>query len=341
MPLISFCVPTYNRSAKSFELVSEILSFQSSDIEVIVLDNASTDNTKELLKKIVDPRFKYFKNDISILGPQNIIKSLTLGSGKFSFLCLDKDFVKTPNLIKLINILEKNSDLAFGYCKLNTNEDAGFKLFNAGFDSLYHMAYLSAHPTGMFYKSDYLKKLSILNQIFQNNTIFGFYPDILNAELATLGKSIIIESPIFFTETKEDCANTLSFTFKSNSDLFFSPKKRYETLVHYVTHILQIHNLTKISKYKLIKKVFLNELNNATLGFKSILKDKEVCLHYYIKTRELSNFELLKIYLHFNIKFLFEKNEINPFIKIKIIIESILINTVTIIKNKQKNLFEI
>jgi glycosyltransferase involved in cell wall biosynthesis len=324
MTLVSFSIPTYNRSTKTYNLVKEILSFQSNDIEVLVLDNASTDNTGEILSTIKDSRFKYFKNNISIMGPHNIIKSLTMASGTFTFLCLDKDFIKTEHLNKLINILKHKSDLSFGFCKLNLFSESIFQFYEKGFDSLFNMCYLSPHPTGMFYRTEYLINLKFLDKIYNNKNIFGFYPDIINAELSLMGSSIVINSPIFFTESRKECASTLSHTFKLNSDLFFTPNKRLETLFHYSNHICQNDTLTYYLKYQLLKKVFVNELNQATIGFKTILNDKEVCLHYYIKSREISKTELVKIYLRFNIGYLLKNNNPNIFYKIFIITHKVI-----------------
>ena len=56
---LSFCIPTYNRASSVCRLVADILSCRDSGIEVVVLDNGSTDDSLSLLQaiKMKDCRF--------------------------------------------------------------------------------------------------------------------------------------------------------------------------------------------------------------------------------------------------------------------------------------------
>lgn len=60
-PAISFLVCTRNRSQTVYECVLELLASPRNDIEVVVRDNCSTDNTLELLNKISDSRLSIHK----------------------------------------------------------------------------------------------------------------------------------------------------------------------------------------------------------------------------------------------------------------------------------------
>ena len=48
-PIISICIPTYNRKDKVYELVSNILKYKGNEIEVAVLDNLSKNNSNACL----------------------------------------------------------------------------------------------------------------------------------------------------------------------------------------------------------------------------------------------------------------------------------------------------
>ena len=50
-PLFSIIIPTYNRSSDLVRCLNSLVSQNFKDFEVIVCDNASTDNTKEVVKK--------------------------------------------------------------------------------------------------------------------------------------------------------------------------------------------------------------------------------------------------------------------------------------------------
>lgn len=105
-PLLSICIPTYNRCDIVYQCVMECLAFPYDWIEVVVTDNCSTDKTTEMLRSIHDPRFRYFRNDRNI-GYINFSVSLINGSGKFCLLLSDEDVFVDTNWLKLKSQLEK------------------------------------------------------------------------------------------------------------------------------------------------------------------------------------------------------------------------------------------
>jgi glycosyltransferase involved in cell wall biosynthesis len=65
-PQLSILVPTYNYGRFLGDALESILSQSFGDYELIVIDNASTDNTREVMQKYNDPRIEY------IVNPQNM-----------------------------------------------------------------------------------------------------------------------------------------------------------------------------------------------------------------------------------------------------------------------------
>ena len=49
MPLVSIIVPTYNRLPILKETIDSVLSQHFTDLELIVVDDGSTDNTSEIV----------------------------------------------------------------------------------------------------------------------------------------------------------------------------------------------------------------------------------------------------------------------------------------------------
>ncbi|MEI6079455.1 MAG: glycosyltransferase family A protein [bacterium] len=60
--LVSVIIPTYNRAALLARAVQSVLSQTYKDLELIIVDDGSIDNTKELVQELVasDQRIKYF-----------------------------------------------------------------------------------------------------------------------------------------------------------------------------------------------------------------------------------------------------------------------------------------
>ncbi len=62
IPMISVIIPTFNREDKIIEAVNSVLAQTYHKLEVIIVDDGSTDNTENVVKKyITDPRVKYIK----------------------------------------------------------------------------------------------------------------------------------------------------------------------------------------------------------------------------------------------------------------------------------------
>src|SRR6218665_334920 len=58
---ISIIIPTYNRAHLIEKTILSILNQTSSNFEVIVVDDGSTDNTEEVVSKFLSETFRYFK----------------------------------------------------------------------------------------------------------------------------------------------------------------------------------------------------------------------------------------------------------------------------------------
>lgn len=319
-PVISICIPTYNRCDKVIELVKDILKYEGDEIEVVVLDNLSTDSTKFLFDKIVDNRLSYVRNEKNIGGIRNIFKSLVIGNGEYCFLCLDKDRIDYQRIGDLISRL-KTSNVLFGHCILNSLQEKADVVFEKGFHSVYNMSYLSAHPSGMFYKTEVLKKLPVIKQILNENKKFGFYTELVNAQMSILGESKIINLPVFYTETKEDCGKIKSFTYTNENEIFFFPVKRTEEFFIYIENLYSL-DLKIEKKNKVLKKIFFKSLLACTLDFKRILNDSAICDHYFVSTRKVSFLELIKNDILFCKAFVKSKLPVNIFLKLSICIIS-------------------
>ena len=66
-PLFSICIPTYNRSNELKRCIESIISqdgFDDVNVEIIISDNCSTDNTDEVVKPYIlkYKNIKYYRN---------------------------------------------------------------------------------------------------------------------------------------------------------------------------------------------------------------------------------------------------------------------------------------
>jgi len=57
--LVSIILPTYNRSSFIKDSVNSLISQTYQNIEIIVVDDGSTDNTKHIIEQFSDGKIKY------------------------------------------------------------------------------------------------------------------------------------------------------------------------------------------------------------------------------------------------------------------------------------------
>jgi len=60
-PIVSVCIPTYNRAAMLKNAMDSVLAQTFGDFELIVSDNASSDGTEALVRSYRDERIRYVK----------------------------------------------------------------------------------------------------------------------------------------------------------------------------------------------------------------------------------------------------------------------------------------
>ncbi|MDH7448109.1 glycosyltransferase [Aquimarina sp. 2201CG14-23] len=91
--LISVIIPTYNRGFIIHEAIESVLNQGISNIQIIIIDDGSTDNTKEVLSKYIERITYIYQENQGQSVARNV--GLTLALGKYiSFLDSDDIFVE-------------------------------------------------------------------------------------------------------------------------------------------------------------------------------------------------------------------------------------------------------
>ena len=71
---VTICLPTYNAGRTVKKTITSILNQTYQNLEIIIVDNASTDNTLEIVHENYDNRMRIFRNETNI-GAENNWKS--------------------------------------------------------------------------------------------------------------------------------------------------------------------------------------------------------------------------------------------------------------------------
>lgn len=114
--ILSICIPTYNMGEYLEELVlsiNEQLTEKSKILQICISDNASTDNTESIVKKL---RLKYanivyHKNEVNEGADRNFLKAVEISNGTYSWLMGADDKVEKDAIKVLLEYINDNPDI--------------------------------------------------------------------------------------------------------------------------------------------------------------------------------------------------------------------------------------
>ncbi len=118
LPKVSIIIPTYNRAKYLTKAIESALMQDYPNLEVIISDNNSTDETPEIVKKYFnDSRFKYFRNDENIGMVRNWRKSVfEYSTGDWFMILSDDDYLIDNSYVsKALKLASKDKDITLIY----------------------------------------------------------------------------------------------------------------------------------------------------------------------------------------------------------------------------------
>jgi len=121
-PAVSICVPAYNHGAFIAEALESALAQSFGDIEVIVSDNRSTDDTRAVVEPLQrrDPRVRYEPAPEHLPMQANFNRCLELARGEYvKFLSAD-DLLETSCVERLLGVLQGRPKVTLAACARRT-----------------------------------------------------------------------------------------------------------------------------------------------------------------------------------------------------------------------------
>ncbi len=93
---LSICIPTYNRARYLAETLDNVIAQATDEVEIVVSDNASPDDTAEIVKSRQEkfPRLTYFRQPENLGADRNYLQSVALASGEWCWLLGDDDLLE-------------------------------------------------------------------------------------------------------------------------------------------------------------------------------------------------------------------------------------------------------
>jgi glycosyltransferase involved in cell wall biosynthesis len=114
-PLVSVVIPAYNQAEFLAATIRSVLNQTYQNFEVIVVNDASTDNTEEIIGQFDDPRLKYIAHEENRRLSATRNTGIKASKGEIIFL-LDADDLFHPEKLQAhVEFLEKHPEISVSY----------------------------------------------------------------------------------------------------------------------------------------------------------------------------------------------------------------------------------
>lgn len=116
---VSVIIPTFNRESTIEKSIYSVLNQTYQNIELIVVDDNSSDDTESIVKNIQDDRIIYIKNvnNYGVATSRNI--GIERATGDFIAFNDSDDTWKLDKIEKQMRVMKSNSDCMLVYCAFN------------------------------------------------------------------------------------------------------------------------------------------------------------------------------------------------------------------------------
>jgi glycosyltransferase involved in cell wall biosynthesis len=189
-------MPVYNGAAYLRRAVQSILAQDYEDFELIISDNASTDETESICRELAerDGRIRYFRNDRNLGSSRNYNQVFRLATGQFFKWAAHDDECYPTMLRRCVEVLERAPDRVTMVYPLAELIDEQGKTLRSTLDRiesrdprphrrLAHLLWSLSlcDPVFGLFKTEYLKKTQLIGPFFGADIV-------LLGELAMLGE---------------------------------------------------------------------------------------------------------------------------------------------------------
>lgn len=116
-PLVSIGMPLYNEQAHLAEAIEALLAQDYENLELVICDNASTDETQtiSLMWAARDQRIKYYRNEVNVGASKNFSCAFELTQGKYFMWAAGHDLWAPEFISSCMDVLLLDADVSLCY----------------------------------------------------------------------------------------------------------------------------------------------------------------------------------------------------------------------------------
>lgn len=276
-PLLSICIPTFRRANIVYNAVLDHLSYREEEIEVVVSDNASPDNTIQLLNSISDTRLRIYENDINRGFQYNLNNAVRHAKGHYVCMMSDEDILRKDVLTEVLRWIKSNINdhYSIGAVIPGSNQ-AVFTRTDELMSILYGRC---SYMSGIIINRDMLDEKDF------DITYENFYQHIeLALKCASKGRVILSPYEIFMpniSDTEENMVTRIKLqTVDKNEEKAnckkspYAPEVRFSQLINEKNMILDL-DVSYETKYILLERQFIVKTVQATIVYELLARSSK------------------------------------------------------------------
>lgn len=293
---VSFCIPVYNKSDATYQLVTGLLSNPNKEFQVVICDNASSDDTVERLGRIRDSRLKVVVNPKNIGAKGNWYRALEEGDGQFLYFVIGRDQLNPKKIEDLIDVLRDAERkgvklLKDGPCGKQADEKGRLQIF-CGIEAVKRFLDIE-HPTGLIYERNAYRSLNCRKKYYQYSDT---YPEnwIKRDLIAQYNKAAKISANVYFGKSSISLKKIKS-GYEDTQIPFYYPQKRTEQHIH-ILDMVEYSRKFNLSK-KEYDEFFVNKCERmfsyVSWHWRSCMQNPVHAGHYAHEIRLVSQREMI------------------------------------------------
>lgn len=115
---LTIAIPTYNRCALLYQTLESVIGQRSEEVEILVSDNASSDETEVMMRKYSkEKNIRYYRNSENLGMDRNFLNCLQKARGEYVHLLSDDDILLPGAIKKILSLIDKEKP---DYINLNS-----------------------------------------------------------------------------------------------------------------------------------------------------------------------------------------------------------------------------
>ena len=130
-PLVSVLIPVYQRETFISQTIECVLKQTYENIEIVIVDNASTDHTYEICRMYADKSnaIRLYKNDTNIGPVNNWRRCLELAKGEYAKILWSDDLMSHDYIEKTLQYLNDDVGFVFTSVIIDDSFDKGGRIY--------------------------------------------------------------------------------------------------------------------------------------------------------------------------------------------------------------------